>query len=124
MHGAGTNPDVNVFCHGAAQIRKAMEITHQLGGENYVFWGGREGYATLLNTRLRRELDHMANFLRLAVNYRKTLGATYQLLIEPKPREPTKHQYDYDAMTVSAFLQHYGLAQDFKINVEPNHTVG
>jgi xylose isomerase len=163
------------------QVKKAMEVTHRLGGENYVFWGGREGYQSLWNTNVRRELDHFARFLRMAVDHKQVracerslrvhyfrtvglcvlaeainaachfallqaIGATYQLLIEPKPREPTKHQYDYDAQTVMGFLKHYGLdkvgiglhlsqprcsinacvrsvpLQHFKLNIEPNHT--
>lgn len=95
-----------------------MKITHKLGGKGYVFWGGREGYSTLLNTDLRQELDHFAQFLHLAVDYKKTLGATFQFYIEPKPREPCKHQYDYDAQTVIGFLHTYGLQNDFKLNIE------
>jgi xylose isomerase len=90
--GASTNPDAHVFAYAGAQVKKAMEVTHRLGGENYVFWGGREGYQSILNTNVRRELDHLARFLHMAVEHKKSLGATYQLLIEPKPREPTKHQ--------------------------------
>lgn len=122
MNGAGTNPELDVFAHAAAQVKKAMEVTAKLGGENYVFWGGREGYMSVLNTDVRRELDHAANLFRMAVAHKKDLGHEMQLLIEPKPREPTKHQYDYDAQTVIGFLHHYGLQDHFKINVEPNHT--
>jgi len=122
MNGAATNPDAHVFAFAAAQVKKAMEVTHELGGENYVFWGGREGYMSLLNTDVRKELDHFAAFLRLAVEHKKKIGFKGQLLIEPKPKEPTKHQYDYDAQTVMGFLNHYGLEKDFKLNIEPNHT--
>lgn len=120
--GASTSPDAHVFAYAAAQVKKAMEVTHRLGGVNYVFWGGREGYQSILNTNVRRELDHLARFLHMAVEHKQALGATYQLLIEPKPREPTKHQYDYDAQTVIGFLKHYGLDKHFKVNIEPNHT--
>jgi xylose isomerase len=122
MNGAMTNPDVDVFCHAAAQIQKVMEINHKLGGQNHVFWGGREGYQSLLNTDLRQECDHMACMLKMAVDYKKRHGYTAQFLIEPKPREPCKHQYDYDAQTTMCFLQHYGLKDEFKLNIEPNHT--
>jgi len=122
MNGAATNPEAHVFAYAAAQVKKAMEVTKELGGENYVFWGGREGYFSLLNTDTKRELDHLANFLKMAVEWKKKIGFTGQLLIEPKPREPTKHQYDYDAQTVIGFLKHYNLDKDFKVNIEPNHT--
>jgi len=122
MNGGMTNPDFAVFARAGAQVKKAMEVTHRLGGENYVFWGGREGYQTILNTRPRQELDNAAAFFRMAVAHKEAMGADYQLLIEPKPREPTKHQYDYDAQTVIGFLHTYGLQDHFKINVEPNHT--
>jgi len=121
-NGAATNPNAEVFAYAAAQVKKAMEITHKLGGENYVFWGGREGYSTLLNTDARRELDHLAAFFHLAIAHKKKIGFGGQLLIEPKPKEPTKHQYDYDAQTVIAFLHTYKLDKDFKLNIEPNHT--
>jgi xylose isomerase len=121
MNGASTNPDALVFAYAAAQVKKAMEVTKELGGVNYVFWGGREGYQTLLNTDMKRELDHMANFLRMAADYKKEIGFEGTLLIEPKPKEPTKHQYDFDAGTVMGFLTHYGLNQDFKLNIEANH---
>ena len=114
MNGASTNPDAHVFALAAAQVKKAMEITKKLGGENYVFWGGREGYQSVLNSLPGKELDHMGQFMRMAVDYKKKIGATFQLLIEPKPREPTKHQYDYDAQTVIGFLRKYGLDKDFK----------
>lgn len=122
MNGAGTNPDFHTFAYAAAQVKKAMEVTVKLGGINYVFWGGREGYQSVLNTDVRRELDHAAEFFKMAVAHKKDLGSDMQLLIEPKPREPTKHQYDYDAQTVMSFLQYYGLQDDFKLNIEPNHT--
>jgi len=120
--GASTAPDLTTFAWACAQTRKMLEITHKLGGVNHVFWGGREGYMSPLNTKIRDELDHMAAFLKMAVDYKKKIGATYQLLIEPKPREPTAHQYDYDAQTVIGFLHTYGLQNDFKLNIEPNHT--
>ena len=121
MAGAGTNPNPHAFAYAASQIKKAMEITKELGGAGYVFWGGREGYDTLLNTDLARELDHMALLLKLAVDYKKKIGFKGQLYIEPKPKEPTKHQYDFDAGNCFAFLQKYGLAGDFKMNIEANH---
>jgi len=121
MHGAATSPEVKVYAYAAAQVKKALEVTHYLGGENYVFWGGREGYQTLLNTDMKRELDHLANFLQAAVDYKKKIGFKGTLLIEPKPQEPTKHQYDWDVATAFAFLQKYGLTGEFKINVECNH---
>lgn len=122
MHGASTNPDFNHFARAVAQVKKCMEVTHMLGGENFVFWGGREGYNFNLNTMMKRELDHMARFFHMVVAYKKKIGATFQLLIEPKPKEPTKHQYDYDAQTVIGFLRTYGLQDHFKLNIEPNHT--
>jgi len=122
MNGASTNPDAHVFAHAGAQVKKAIEVTHRLGGQGYVFWGGREGYASLLNTDVRRELDHMADFFKMVVKFVKSIGFTGQLLIEPKPKEPTAHQYDYDAQTVIGFLKHYGLEKHFKLNIEPNHT--
>jgi xylose isomerase len=120
MNGAGTNPDFHAFACGAATVKKMMDVTLKLGGENYVFWGGREGYNSILNTDMKKELDHAAAFFTMARDY--SIGADFQLLIEPKPREPTKHQYDYDAQTVMGFLNHYGLEKDFKLNIEPNHT--
>lgn len=122
MNGAGTNPNFHSFAFAGAQVKKMMEVTYKLGGENYVFWGGREGYQSVLNTNMKRELDHFAAFLRMAVDHKQGIGAKYQLLIEPKPREPTKHQYDYDAQTVMGFLNHYKLQDHFKLNIEPNHT--
>ena len=121
MCGAATNPDPLVFAHAASQVKRMMEMTHMLGGENYVFWGGREGYDTLLNTDLKREQEHFAAFLHMAADYARQIGFKGQLLIEPKPKEPTKHQYDYDAATVISFLKTYGLADRFKLNVEANH---
>lgn len=121
MHGASTSPNADVFAYAAAQVKKALEVTHELGGENYVFWGGREGYSTLYNTDLKRELDHLAHFFHLAVEHKKKIGFTGTFLIEPKPKEPTKHQYDYDAAAVVAFLRTYGLENEFKLNIETNH---
>lgn len=121
MHGASTAPNADVFAYAAAQVKKAMEVTQELGGQNYVFWGGREGYETLLNTDMKRELDNMARFLGMAVAYAKEIGFDGQLLIEPKPKEPTKHQYDFDAATVVGFLKTYGLDKFFKLNIEANH---
>ncbi len=121
MHGAATSCNADIFAFAAAQVRKAMTLTRDLGGENYVFWGGREGYETLLNTNMSLELDNLARFLGMAAAYAKEIGFTGQLLIEPKPKEPTKHQYDYDVPAVLAFLRKYGLEKDFKINLEANH---
>ncbi len=121
MHGAATSPDALVFAHAAAQVKKALEVTKELGGQNYVFWGGREGYDTLLNTDMKLELDNLARFLHLAVAYAKEIGFTGQFLIEPKPKEPTKHQYDADAAACYAFLKEHDLASKFKLNIETNH---
>ncbi|KAJ4952933.1 hypothetical protein NE237_029765 [Protea cynaroides] len=121
MHGAATSSEVGVYAYAAAQVKKAMEVTHYLGGENYVFWGGREGYQTLLNTDMERELNHLARFLEAAVAYKKKIGFNGTLLIEPKPQEPTKHQYDWDAATTASFLRKYGLTGEFKLNIECNH---
>ncbi len=121
MCGAATNPDAHVFAYAAAQVKKALEATLELGGENYVFWGGREGYETLLNTNLKREQDHLARFLHLAVDYAKEIGFKGQFLIEPKPKEPTKHQYDFDVASGIAFLRTYKLEKHFKFNIETNH---
>jgi xylose isomerase len=121
MAGASTNPDAHVFAYAAAQVKKALDVTKQLGGENYVFWGGREGYETLLNTNLKREQDHLAAFLHMAVDYAKSIGFKGQFLIEPKPKEPTKHQYDFDVASGIAFLRTYGLEKYFKFNIETNH---
>jgi len=122
MNGAATNPDVHAFAFAASQVKKAIQVTKELGGENYVFWGGREGYVSILNTDTKKELDHLAQFFKMAVQFKNKIGFTGQFLIEPKPREPTKHQYDYDAQTVISFLKTYGLENDFKLNIEPNHT--
>jgi len=121
MNGAATNPDFAVVAHAGAQVKAALDATVALNGENYVFWGGREGYFSLLNTDTRRELDHLARFLEMARDYGRSVGFTGTYLIEPKPMEPTKHQYDFDTQTVVGFLRHYGLADDFKVNVEANH---
>ena len=120
-HGAGTNPDVHVFAYAAAQVKHAMDATHELGGANYVFWGGREGYETLLNTNYKHEQEQFARFLHLAVDHAKKTGYTGQFLIEPKPKEPTKHQYDFDTATVLGFLRTHDLYDHFKINIEANH---
>ena len=121
MCGASTNPDAHVFAYAAAQVKSALDATQELGGENYVFWGGREGYETLLNTNLKREQDHLAAFLHMAVDYAKSIGFKGQFLIEPKPKEPTKHQYDFDVASGIAFLRTYGLEKQFKFNIETNH---
>jgi xylose isomerase len=121
VHGASTSPNADVFAYAAAQVKKAIEVTHELGGVNYVFWGGREGYVNLYNTDLKRELDHLAKFFHLAVDHKKKIGFTGQFLIEPKPKEPTTHQYDFDCAAVVAFLKSNGLDRDFKLNVETNH---
>ncbi|HOL19463.1 MAG TPA: xylose isomerase, partial [Candidatus Hydrogenedens sp.] len=121
MAGAGTNPSPDVFAFAGAKVKKALEITHELNGAGYVFWGGREGYDTLLNTDMKRELDHLALFLQMAVDYKKKIGFKGQFYIEPKPKEPTKHQYDFDSASCYAFLQHYKLTEHFKLNIEANH---
>jgi xylose isomerase len=121
MAGAATNPDPEVFLYAAAQVRHVLEATHRLGGANYVLWGGREGYDTLLNTDLRRELDQAARFLSLAVEHKHRIGFQGTILIEPKPMEPTKHQYDHDVATVYGFLERYDLVDEVKVNVEANH---
>lgn len=121
MHGAGTAPNADVFAFAAAQIKKAVEITTRLNGEGYVFWGGREGYETLLNTDMALEQDNMARLMRMTVDYARSIGFKGDFYIEPKPKEPTKHQYDFDAATVLAFLRKYGLEKDFKLNIEANH---
>ena len=121
MCGASTNPDAHVFAYAAAQVKHALDVTKSLGGENYVFWGGREGYETLLNTNLKREQDHLATFLHMAVDYAKSIDFKGQFLIEPKPKEPTKHQYDFDVASGIAFLRTYGLEKYFKFNIETNH---
>lgn len=119
--GAATNPDPEVFACAAAQVRKALEVTHRLGGANYVFWGGREGYDTLLNTDLRREVEQLGRFMHLVVEHKHRIGFAGTLLIEPKPMEPAKHQYDRDSATVHAFLQRFGLQDEIKLNIEVNH---
>lgn len=121
VHGASTSCNADVFAYAASQVKKAMEVTKELGGENYVFWGGREGYETLLNTDMKLELDNLARFLHMAVAYAKEIGFDGQFLIEPKPKEPTKHQYDFDTATVLGFLKTYGLDPYFKMNIEANH---
>jgi xylose isomerase len=120
-NGAATNPDAAVFAYAAAQVKKMLEVGLDLGAANYVFWGGREGYATLLNTDMKREQVHLALFLQMAVDYAKKIGFKAQFLIEPKPKEPTKHQYDFDSSTVISFLKAYGLEKHFKLNIENNH---
>jgi xylose isomerase len=119
--GAGTSPNADVFAYAAAQVKKALETTHKLGGEGYTFWGGREGYATLLNTDMKRELDHLAKLLHMAVDHKKAIGFTGQFYIEPKPREPSTHQYDSDSAACLNFLREYGLLDHFKLNIETNH---
>jgi xylose isomerase len=121
MNGASTNPDFDIVSYAATQVKNAIDATIALGGENYVFWGGREGYMSLLNTDMKRETEHLAKFLTMARDYGRKQGFKGTFLIEPKPMEPTKHQYDYDAATVVGFLRHYGLDKDFKLNLEVNH---
>ncbi|MDP4283608.1 MAG: xylose isomerase [Bacteroidota bacterium] len=121
MNGASTNPDFHVLAHSAAQVKAALDATIKLGGENYVFWGGREGYMSLLNTNMKREQEHLAKFLHTAKDYARKNGFKGTFFIEPKPCEPTKHQYDYDAATVISFLRQYDLMEDFKLNIEVNH---
>ena len=119
--GAATNPDPEAFAYAAAQVANALEATHRLGGENYVLWGGREGYETLLNTRMRQEADQLARFLHMVVEHKRDIGFEGTLLIEPKPQEPTKHQYDYDCATVHGFLERYDLVDELRVNIEVNH---
>jgi xylose isomerase len=119
--GAATSPSLPVYAHAAAQVKKALEVTHRLGGSGYVFWGGREGYSTLWNTDMKRELDHLAAFLHLAVDHKKKIGFTGKFFIEPKPREPSTHQYDSDAAACLNFLREYGLLDEFELNIETNH---
>ena len=121
LHGAATSPNADVFAYAAAQVKKAMEVTHELGGEGYTFWGGREGYSTLWNTDMKRELDHLARFLHMAVDFKKEIGFQGQFYIEPKPKEPTTHQYDSDSSACLNFLREYGLEEHFKLNLETNH---
>ena len=121
MNGASTNPNFDVLCHAGAQVKSAIDATVELGGENYVFWGGREGYVYQFNTNTARELEHMAKFLAMARDYGRSVGFKGTYLIEPKPMEPMYHQYDVDAQTVIGFLRHHGLDKDFKVNIEANH---
>ena len=121
MHGAATSCNADAFAYAAAQVKKAIEVTHQLGGEGYTFWGGREGYSTLWNTDIGRELDHLGAFLHMAVDHKKKIGFKGQFYIEPKPKEPTKHQYDSDAAACLNFLRQYKLTSHFKLNLETNH---
>lgn len=121
VHGAATAPNPDVFAFAAAQVKKALEVTKELGGQNYVFWGGREGYETLLNTDMGLELDNMARFLGMARDFARSIGFKGTLLLEPKPKEPTKHQYDFDAAACVGFIRKYGLEADFKLNIEMNH---
>ena len=121
MNGAATNPDFHVLAHAGAQVKAALDATIALGGENYVFWGGREGYMSLLNTNVKREKDHLARFLHTAKDYARKNGFKGKFFIEPKPCEPSKHQYDYDSETVIGFLRQYGLLDDFSLNIEVNH---
>jgi xylose isomerase len=121
VHGASTSCNADVFAYAAAQVKKALEVTHELGGEGYVFWGGREGYSTLLNTDLKREVDHLGAFLHMAVDYKRKIGFKGPFYIEPKPKEPTKHQYDSDAAACLNFLREFNLLKDFKLNIETNH---
>lgn len=121
MNGASTNPDFGVVAHAGAQLKNALDTTIALGGENYVFWGGREGYLSLLNTNMKREGEHLARFLHMAKDYARSQGFKGTFFIEPKPMEPSKHQYDFDSATVIGFLRQYGLLDDFKLNIEYNH---
>lgn len=123
MAGAATNPDPEVFTYAAGQVRAALEVTHRLGGQNYVLWGGREGYETLLNTDLKRELDQLGRFVSLVVEHKHKIGFKGPILIEPKPKEPTKHQYDFDVATCYGFLARYDLLKDVKLNIEQNHAI-
>lgn len=121
MNGASTNPNFDIVAHAGAQVKAAIDATVELGGQNYVFWGGREGYINLFNSNTKRELDHMGRFLTMARDYGRAVGFKGDFLIEPKPMEPTKHQYDFDAQTVIGFLREHGLQDDFKLNIEANH---
>ncbi len=123
MSGASTNPDPDVFAFAAATVKSCMDATQKLGGENYVLWGGREGYETLINTDMGRELDHMGRFLNMVVDYKHKIGFKGTILVEPKPQEPSKHQYDYDAATCFGFLQKYGLENEVKLNLEQGHAI-
>ncbi|QIF03550.1 xylose isomerase [Roseimicrobium sp. ORNL1] len=119
--GAATSPNANVYAYAGAQVKKALEVTHRLGGEGYTFWGGREGYSTLWNTNIKREMDHLAAFMHMAVDYKKKIGFKGPFYIEPKPREPSTHQYDSDSAACLNFLREYGLLEHFKLNIETNH---
>ena len=121
MSGASTNPDPEVFAYIAAQVKDCMDVTHQLGGQNYVIWGGREGYESILNTNMELELKNLSRFLELVVNYKHKIGFKGQILLEPKPHEPTKHQYDYDSSACLALLRKIGLDKEIKLNIEVNH---
>ena len=121
LHGAATSPNADVFAYAASQVKKAIEVTHELEGVNYVFWGGREGYMNLYNTDMKRELDHLAKFMHMAVDHAKSIGFTGQFLFEPKPKEPTKHQYDFDAAACLNFIRQYDLKDHVKLNIETNH---
>ncbi|MGK0321883.1 MAG: xylose isomerase, partial [Granulosicoccus sp.] len=123
MSGASTNPDPDVFAFSAATVKTCIDATHKLNGENYVLWGGREGYETLLNTDLKRELDQMGRFLNMVVEYKHKIGFKGAILIEPKPQEPTKHQYDFDVSTVYGFLKRYGLENEVQVNIEQGHAI-
>jgi xylose isomerase len=121
VHGAATSPNAEVFVYAAAQVKKAIDVAHELGAKGYVFWGGREGYSTLWNTDMKREVEHLAKFMHMAVEYKKQIGFQGAFYIEPKPKEPTKHQYDFDAATCLNFLREYDLLEHFKLNLETNH---
>ena len=123
MSGAATNPDPDIFAYAAATVKECIDVTHKLGGENYVLWGGREGYETLLNTDLKREREQAGRFLQMSVEYARKIGFKGAILIEPKPQEPTKHQYDYDVATVYGFLKDYGLENEVKVNIEQGHAI-
>ncbi|CUI86637.1 xylose isomerase [Cognatishimia activa] len=123
MSGASTNPDPDVFAFAAATVKSCMDATHKMGGENYVLWGGREGYETLLNTNMGQELDHMGRFLNMVVDYKHKIGFKGAILVEPKPQEPSKHQYDFDAATCIGFLRKYGLENEVKLNLEQGHAI-
>ncbi|WP_336057571.1 xylose isomerase [Nitratireductor sp. CH_MIT9313-5] len=123
MAGAATNPDPDVFAYAAATVKACMDVTKRLGGENYVLWGGREGYETLLNTDMGRELDQLGRFLSMVVDYKHKIGFEGAILVEPKPQEPTKHQYDFDVATVYGFLKRYGLENEVKVNIEQGHAI-
>ncbi len=123
MAGAATNPDPEIFAYAAAQVKNVLDLTHELGGANYVLWGGREGYETLLNTDIKRELDQLGRFLTMVVEHKHKIGFKGTILIEPKPKEPTKHQYDYDVGTIYGMLRHFDLEKQVKINIEQNHAI-